>query len=221
MVRLFILDLDGTLIDAFDGHLISYNGALETSGYDIVSAGEFKKYYGQTGREIMRQLMEKEKIDEEVEEVFKLKKKIYRAANGAYVKILPGAVELIDAICERHIPISIASSAGRSYIEIALKIMGVQDKISYITSSEDITHSKPNPEIFLKAAKKAGILAKDCLVIEDSIHGIRAAKSADMKCAAVIGTETKRTLKKEEPNIITDSLKELLPPRLDEIIESF
>lgn len=221
MIKAFLIDLDGTLIDAIEGHLISYNKAFETKGYRKIDLKQYMKYYGQTGIEIMRQLMGKEKIDEDVKEMFELKRKIYLSTNGSYVKILPGAVEIIDAIYERQIPIIIVSSGSRQYVDSSLRILGVRNKITFIVSANDITHSKPHPEIFLKAAERAGILEKDCFVIEDSVHGIRAAKSAGMKCAAVIGTEPKRILKKEEPDIIIDSLKELLSPMLDEIIANF
>lgn len=220
MVKAFLIDLDGTLIDATEGHLIAYNKAFEAKGYSKIGLKQYMKYYGQTGIEIARQLMGKERIDEDVKEIVELKKKIYRSTNGAYVKILPGAIGIIDAIHERNIPIVIASSGSRQYVESSLKIMGVLDKIRFIVSAEDITHSKPHPEIFLKAAGKARALPGDCFVIEDSVHGIRAAKSADMKCAAVVGTEPRSTLQKEKPDIIVNSLEELLPPKLDEIIES-
>ncbi len=218
MIKAFLVDLDGTLIDATEGHVIAYNEALQSLGYKKIELKQYMKYYGQTGMEIMRQLIGKKEIDKDVKELFELKKKIYRSTNGAYVKILPGAAELIDAIYERKIPIVVASSGSRWYVESSIKIMGIQNKVVSIISADDITHGKPDPEIFLKAAEKAGVLPRDCFVLEDSIHGIRAAKSAGMKCAAVIGTEKKSILKKENPDIIVNSLEELLPPRLDEII---
>ncbi len=221
MVKAFLVDLDGTLIDATEGHLIAYNKALGALGYRKINLKQYMKYYGQTSIEITRQLIGKEKIDEDVKELSDLKRTIYRSTNGTYVKILPGAIELMDAIYERHLPIVIASSGSRPYVESSLKIMGISGKATSAVSADDVINGKPHPEIFLKAAQKAGVLPKDCFVIEDSVHGIRAAKSAGMKCAAVVGTEKRGILEKEAPDIIIDSLEELLPPRLEEIIANF
>lgn len=219
MIKSVIFDLDGTLIDAFEGHVLTWNAALRAKRFPEVSAEEIGRYYGQTGEEMLRQMMKKPKADKDVMEVLELKREFYRAAKGAYIKILPGAKEIINALFNMHIPIAIASSASRSPIETALNKMGIKGEISAIVSAENIAHSKPHPEAFIKASEALKTAPSDCLVFEDSVHGIVAAKAAGMKCAAVAtGTAAKKELEALRPDYIFDSLTQALPPKLGEII---
>lgn len=219
MIIAAIFDLDGTLVDSFEGYLLAYNRAFAAKGLKLMTPQDLGKYYGQVDTEIMRKYLKKQKIDTNIEELAALKRKFYAETNGAYIKPLPGAVELINALHKRKILLAVASSSRRKTIDMALKKIGATDKISGIISGDDITHSKPDPEIFQKAAKLIGIAPKNCIVFEDSVHGIEAAKRAEMKCAAVTtGTASKNELEKLHPDFIFDNLEQALPPELDKII---
>lgn len=216
MIKAVIFDLDGVLVDTFEGHAMTFNQALKAKGYEEAKREEFGRYYGQTGEEIMRKLMGKPRVDNEVKETLELKRTFYRAAKGAYIKPLPGAKELVSALYGRKVSMAVASSAAHSSIDAALKKIGVTRKITVIISSEDITHSKPHPETFLKAAEALKIHPEDCLVFEDSLHGVVAARAAGMKCVAVAtGTAPKEELEKLHPDLIIDTLEQMLPPKLD------
>ena len=221
MIKAVIFDLDGTLIDAFDGHAESYNLALVELGHRPLSHKDFAKYYGQTGIEISRQLLKKPSIDDDVEKLTALKHKFYEKMGGGHIRALPGATDLIDALIKREVPMAIASSAAKGAIVVALKQIGAGDKIKAIVSANDIENSKPHPEIFLKAAKILKTAPIDCVVFEDSPWGVMAAKAAGMKCIAVTtGTTSKSDLKKLEPDMVLDSLEEILPPKLDSVLIS-
>lgn len=219
MIKAVIFDLDGTLIDALDGYVFAINKALKAKGFRERSADEMRKYYGQTFNEIIRQLTNKSSVDKDVIETVRLKGEFYKATKGAYIKILGGALDIIAALRDKKISMAIASSSGREIIEDALNKMGTADSISVIVSADDITHSKPNPEAFLKAAKKLKVPPNECLVFEDSLHGIAAAKTAGMKCIAVAtGGTSKEELKKLNPDILVDNLMDILP-QMDKILE--
>lgn len=219
MIRAIIFDLDGTLIDAFCGHVESYNLALKSMGLSPVKPKVFNKYYGQTGIEISRQLLNKPFIDKDVEKLTALKHKFYDEMGDGHIKALPGAVELVNALFERKIPMAVASSSTRSAINAALRQVGIRDKVNDIVSANDIENSKPHPEIFLKAAKKLNVPPANCVVFEDSPWGVMAAKAAGMKCIAVTtGTTSKKDLKKLAPDMIIDSLEAILPPKLDSVL---
>lgn len=219
MIKAVIFDLDGTLIDAFDGHAESYDLALKDLGHKPLGPGEFARYYGQTGLEISRQLLKKPFVDGEVEKLTARKHKLYENMGGGHIRALPGAIELIGALMNRKIPMAIASSAVRGAIDIAIKKLGIADKIKFVVSADDITHSKPHPEIFLLAAKKLNVPPENCVVFEDSIHGVLAAKAAGIRCVAVATGPTPRSeLEKLKPYRVINSMKELLP-KIDEFLK--
>ncbi|MBU4246568.1 MAG: HAD family phosphatase [Nanoarchaeota archaeon] len=221
MIRAVIFDLDGTLIDALDGHVLTLNRAFAVKGYPKQKPKEIYKYYGETGEEIIRALLKKPSIDAEVEEIARLKREFYKETNGIYIKLLPGVAELIRMLHSKKIPLAVASSANRRGIDEALDKTGIAKYFSVIVSSDDVKNSKPNPEIFLKAAKALKIAPKKCLVFEDSLWGVMAAIAAEMKCIAVAtGTATKADLKKLEPNLVIDSMNVIHISKIDAFLSS-
>ena len=90
--------------------------------------------------------------------------------------------ELLALLSQSKVKIALASSASKKRIHTILDMFNITHYFSVITSTHDVENSKPNPEIFLITAKKLHINPKSCLVIEDSTHGVSAAKNAGMKC---------------------------------------
>ncbi|MCK4959595.1 MAG: HAD family phosphatase [Planctomycetes bacterium] len=121
---------------------------------------------------------------------------------------LDGVLELMAAALQRQdFRLAIATSGTREKSEIILKSVRVPyDKMAYITGSE-IANKKPDPELFLTAAAKAGVSAADCLVIEDAPDGIAAAKSAGCKCIAVTNSTTAERL--TQADLIIESLTQI------------
>ena len=121
---------------------------------------------------------------------------------------LDGVLELMAAALQREdFRLAIATSGTREKSEIILKSVRVPyDKMAYITGSE-IANKKPDPELFLTAAAKAGVSAADCLVIEDAPDGIAAAKSAGCKCIAVTNSTTAERL--TQADLIIESLTQI------------
>ena len=112
--------------------------------------------------------------------------------NNEYIKlleklseedILPGVEDTLRKLREKGIKIAIGSSSRNT--PRILKYIGMSDTFDAVADGNDITKSKPDPEVFLVAAKKLGVAPKDCLVIEDAYAGIEAAKAAEMKSLAV------------------------------------
>jgi HAD superfamily hydrolase (TIGR01509 family) len=98
--------------------------------------------------------------------------------NGVIVK--PGVHELLDYLNEENYKISVASSTRKERVLQLLEEAKIKDKVDYIIGGDQVENSKPNPEIFLKAAKGLDINPENCLVIEDSDAGITAAHAANM-----------------------------------------
>lgn len=104
-------------------------------------------------------------------------------------KPMPGLKELLKELRvekgKGNLKIAIGSSSNQEYIEIALHTFGFSDDFDIIVSGKDVTHGKPAPDIYLKAAQDLGISPKNCLVLEDTSAGMTAAKSAGMRVIAI------------------------------------
>jgi HAD superfamily hydrolase (TIGR01509 family) len=105
---------------------------------------------------------------------------------------MPGLVELLDALENRKTPKGIATSSRRSFVERVLGTFGFQPRFSPILTSEDITHGKPHPEIYHKAAERLAIPPSEMLVLEDSQNGCRAAVAAGAITVAVPGAHSRQ-----------------------------
>ena len=95
---------------------------------------------------------------------------------------LDGIRKLLDELKSCGIKIGLASSSSKEFIELILNKLGVIEYFEVIISGEDVQKSKPAPDIFQKAAEALNVEPSNCLVIEDSGHGVKAAKLAEMKC---------------------------------------
>jgi HAD superfamily hydrolase (TIGR01509 family) len=97
----------------------------------------------------------------------------------------PGAVELVEGLHRRGIPLGLASNSPRYLVTDALATAGLADAFDAIVTSSDVEHPKPAPDIYLRACELLGVAPADALALEDSASGVRAAKAAGMMCIAV------------------------------------
>lgn len=99
---------------------------------------------------------------------------------------LPGVHEFIEKARKRGLKLAVASAADRVKVEINLREIGIsRDMFDAVVTGSDVTHKKPDPEIFLTAAKKMGVDAANCLVCEDAVNGVMAANAAGMRCLGI------------------------------------
>ena len=218
-IKAFIFDLDGTLIDAFPAYEKAFRHTIESTGRTY-KKGSLEAYYGQEDIEILRQLLKKDKIDKETEHLIEQKRSYYLKIARPYIKPLSCAAELIQHLKARNIKIAIASSGQRTATEIAIDKLKIRHLLDVTITATEVTKGKPDPELFLKASELINTPGKDCIVIEDSTHGIEAAKRANMKTIAVsTGKTPLRDLKNLNPDYAVDSLCALIP-KLDRIIKA-
>ncbi len=218
-IKSFIFDLDGTLIDAFPAYEKSFRHTIESTGRTY-EKGSLELLYGQSDIEILRQLLKKDKIDKETEHLIEQKRTYYLKIAPQYIKTVPCAYELINILKDRSIKTAIATSGQRQATEIAIDKLKIRHLLDATITATEVKKGKPAPDLFLKASEMINIPTKECIVIEDSTHGIEAAKRADMKTIAVSAGKTPmRDLKKLNPDYALDSLCEIIPV-LDRIINA-
>jgi HAD superfamily hydrolase (TIGR01509 family) len=109
----------------------------------------------------------------------------FEVLGAAPAPLLPGALELLDRLEQRGLPRAIATSSSAGYVGKVLGPHGLLSRFAFVLTCDDVRHGKPHPEIYEKAATRFGHTAAEMVVLEDSVNGLRAAKSAGAKCVVV------------------------------------
>lgn len=182
MIKAIIFDMDGVIIDSEPFHFESDQLTMKSFGIDV-SHEELNKYVGVANPIMWAELKEKYNLASSVDQL--LEKQDYYInflMGNRQLEPVDGIPELLAEAKKAGMKIGLASSSGRSFIEMILAKLGIIHYFEVIVSGEEVKNSKPAPDIFLKAAEKLKVSPKDCLVIEDSQHGVKAAIVAGMIC---------------------------------------
>jgi len=136
-----------------------------------------------------------------------LSEKITKMLGTETVPAVPGVQNFVTALAAAGIPRAVATSATPINAALSLSCVNLANSFGAIVTAADVTRGKPDPEPYLKAAAALGVSASRCVVFEDSVFGIRAAKAAGAKCAALATTFPRETLLAEQPDwLIADFL---------------
>jgi 3-phosphoshikimate 1-carboxyvinyltransferase len=204
-VKAVIFDMDGVIVDSEEYHLRSYNLAFSELGLKLTE-NDFKNYFGSSAREIVARIFEKHGIKKNNLEYARIKDEKYREIIKDEIAALPGVLEFISDLKKKY-KICVASSSARENVKLVLERLGLIESMEFFVSGDDVTRAKPSPEIYLKAIKKLGFSASECVVIEDADLGVEAAKEAGCGCVAITNTLPAERL--DRADVIVDSLEEI------------
>ncbi|MFI3259261.1 MAG: HAD family phosphatase [Rikenellaceae bacterium] len=207
MIKGILFDMDGVLVDnmgihiaAFDKFCTSY-GAGEVGERLIACAG-------MGNEEIMHIMLPKEVIEQRGIEALSVEKEaIYREIYEPTIKPVEGLIELLKEFKEQGIKCAIGSSGCRENVEFVVEKCGLAPYFSAFVYSDLVTRCKPDPEIYLTAAKLLELSPDECLVFEDALVGIKSARNAKVaKVIALSTTLSAEALSKESDadEIVTD-----------------
>lgn len=212
-LRAIIFDFDGVIADTEPLHFAALQRVLAGIDITLTEAEYYADYLGFDDRGCFLAALRTHRRETSpalLGELMDRKAQAYLAAIRDHLAIFPGVRELVHDAAAR-VPLAIASGALRNEIELILEEAGLRKAFCHITSAEDVTRGKPAPDPFLHAMAglnrqpaQPTLTPQDCLVIEDSLPGIRAARAAGMKVLAVANTHTVQDL--GEADAITHSL---------------
>jgi HAD superfamily hydrolase (TIGR01509 family) len=173
-----LLDMDGTLVDTERVYFNSMVGALKAFGYtdDVEALCHAMIGVPGPGRDAMLQTRYGAGFPlSEIKKAYAIRRD---EAFAAGLPLKAGAVELLDALQGAQCPMAIVTSSSRQTSDSRLKLAGIRDRFDMILTREDVTHSKPSPDLYLLAASRLGVSPEFCVAVEDSDHGVTSAHAA-------------------------------------------
>jgi HAD superfamily hydrolase (TIGR01509 family) len=207
-----IFDMDGVLTDSEP--LINAAAVAMFKELGLVAQPEdFFPFIGTGENRYIGGVAEKYGFPLDIPAAKKRTYEIYLEMVPTRLRAFPGAVELVRELKARGVRIAVASSADLIKIEANLNKIGLPPtEWDAIVCAEDVTHKKPAPDIFLAAARKLGLAPAECVVIEDAVNGIEAAKTAGMRCVAVASSFPADQL--HEADLVRETIAEVRLPDL-------
>jgi beta-phosphoglucomutase len=194
-----IFDFDGVIADTEPLHFVSFRQTLAEVGISLTESDYYANYLGYDDRGCFIAALTAHQLSTDpaiLRQLMQRKARVYMESVKDHPVVFTGVREFVCEAASTY-PLAVASGALRHEIEVILKQVGLRKDFLHITSAEDVTRGKPDPQSFLHALeglnrqrKEQVISAESCLVIEDSIPGIRGGKSAGMKVLAVANTHT-------------------------------
>ncbi len=207
-MKAVIFDMDGVLVDSQPYH---YRADVESMArYGILKDEKFyEAFAGTVTSDRMRTLKNMFGLEASVEEMTELREQmILDIIADEDIKAVRGIPELLRNIKAMGLKTAVASSSSYDLIELVLKKTGIAEYFDLLTSGIDVKRGKPAPDVFLLAAERLGVEPEECLVVEDSENGVKAAKAAGMKALGYINpTSGSQCL--EQADTITDDFNKV------------
>jgi len=201
-----IFDMDGVLVDTGWAHRQSWYDLAEKEGFSM-SDEFFSSTFGMQNYQIIPMLLKRESNTDEIERLGGWKEQRYRELVAEQLSLSEGAKTLLDDLKDNGFLLAVGSSAPRANLDLVLERVQASGYFDACVSGEEVSAGKPAPDTFLKAAEKLSLGPERCVVVEDAVQGVDAAKAAGMAVVAVTTTRDRAALRRADT--IVDSLAEL------------
>src|SRR5258708_585689 len=190
-----LFDMDGTIVDNMPYHRQAWQEFCKR--FDVqITPQEFKyKTSGKKNKEIFPALFNRPFSDEEIQKYAEEKETLYRKIYTPHVKEISGLTRLIKTLKQKGIKVAVATTAPEKNRNFVLQALGFIDTFDTIVGDEHVINGKPDPEIFLTAARQLGIAPEYCIVFEDAPAGIQAARNAGMRSIGLTTSHSTEELK--------------------------
>ncbi|MFO8018331.1 MAG: HAD family phosphatase [Promethearchaeia archaeon] len=201
---LVIFDMDGVLADTGPIHFESWKKMAKEQGAEFTK-DFFEETFGQQAVTITRKLLGDDYSDDEIERLADLKEQYYRDMVRGELEPLAGVMDLIKQLDQKGVNLGVGSSGAEANVDLLLTTLNIKDYFDVIVTAEDVEEGKPEPGVFLKAAREVSVAPRNTIVIEDAPVGIEAARRAGMKTIALMTTHNRKNL--IEADLIVENLK--------------
>jgi len=184
-LKAIIFDMDGVLVNTEPHHVVIERNLFDMLGLDIEKE-EHYSYLGKSTSQMWSEIAVIHNITQSANDLAEMNSaEILRYFSQLEkIEVMPGINDLLEKISEKKIPLALASSSESLIIDLILSRTGLKNYFMHVVSCEEVGKAKPEPDIYLHTARLLSVAPEECLVIEDSPNGMRAAKSANMVCIA-------------------------------------
>ncbi len=200
-------DMDGVLVDTGEFHFQAWSQVLTDYGLRM-SRELFQSTFGMNNAGVVSMLLGRKPEPGFLAELGERKEQEFRQVVRGHVQPLPGVCLWLDRLKAGGAPQAIASSAPPANIDAIIDELGLRSYFTAIVTGYDLP-GKPDPTLFLKAARQINVPPERCVVVEDAVAGVEAAKRAGMKCIAVTTTNPAPVL--DGADVVVEEL-DALPP---------
>lgn len=178
-IKAVIFDMDGVLIDAKEWHFDALNRALGLFGFTVDRYDHLFTYDGLPTRRKLAMLTKEHGLPDALHDMISDLKQIY-TMELVYAKCRPifQHEHAVSRLKSDGFKLGVASNSIRNTVEVMMSRSGLLPYLDVLLSNEDVSHAKPDPEIYVKAMKRLGVSPKQTLIVEDNEHGIKAAEAA-------------------------------------------
>jgi beta-phosphoglucomutase family hydrolase len=202
--KTILWDMDGVISDSYSFHFAAWQETFAKRGIKFTKE-DFTQLFGTRNDFIINSIMAKDLSEGDIKIIVQEKEETFRRKATRNIKPFPGVVRLLNSLKKGNFKLGLVSSAPKENIDLVLSELNLAGIFNCVVFGQEVSESKPSPQIYLLAAKKLEVIPNDCVVIEDSPLGVKAAKTAGMKCLAITNTHPRQKLR--EADRIVDSLE--------------
>jgi len=188
--RAVVFDLDGVLVDSEELNVGSALEALRALGH-APDPREAARIVGRHPADYLPELGSRLGMSEDdVRRALRIQTEIYVRLWGEKARLREGAREVLARLHGRGFRLGLATSAGRRHVDACLDRFGLGDVFEVVLTKDDVSRRKPDPEVYVACLARFGLSRGELVVVEDSIHGVRAARAAGVRCVAIRTAQT-------------------------------
>jgi HAD superfamily hydrolase (TIGR01509 family) len=179
-----IFDMDGVLVDSEPMHTDAMRQVLRPYGVPYTDR-ENEEFFGFTDLEVFRRLHERYGLEPDARELTRRRAQLLVRLTRERSVPMPGIPDVPRRLRALGYRLAVASSSALEVIEATVEVLGLAPVFETLVSGLDVGRGKPAPDVFLETARRLALPPRECVVVEDSRNGLRAAKAAGMACATV------------------------------------
>jgi HAD superfamily hydrolase (TIGR01509 family) len=212
-VQAVIFDMDGVIVDSEPYSMQALIDVLRLYGIEPTEE-DIRRSYGRRIHDDFRDYFGRYGVAAHLDTAVAQKEARYYHLAAGRLQAFPGVMALIGRLQRQGYHLAVASSGDRVKLAFSVQALGLHNSFEAVVCGDDVTHSKPDPEIYLIAAQRLGVSPRLCVAIEDAPAGVEAAKRAGMRCIAVTNSVAREQLQGADLIVesLTADLSSLLPP---------
>ncbi len=215
-IRAVLWDMDGVLVDTSERHYATWSQVLGEAGIPF-NREQFQKIFGRKNSEFLSVIFGRELDMATMLQLSERKERLFREGLDGQVRTMPGVKEWLARLKNLGFRQAVASSAPQANVDALVDGAGIRSYFDAVVSSADLP-GKPDPAVFLRAAELLEVPADRCVVFEDAVPGVEAAKRAGMRCIATTASNPADAL--QAADLVVKGLDELKPEDFWKVIKN-